>query len=967
MKNLTALSLLLIGAAVATNGYAQSSNTYIWNAGTGNWSNASNWAGGVVPNSTAADVFVDGGNTAVKSVVDMDNTFTVDQLTIDAGDTVVVENNNGLIMDAGSVSATTAFDNAGTLTLGSVGNYTDLSIRSIVTLMGGGVVNVTSASRILGGGTLINVDNTIQGDTANSNLGFDQLTLVNQAAGVIDANSASGAALTIDPDAGGLTNAGTLRASNGGVLTLSGYDVGSFANTSTGVIEALDGSQVQLVNGVTITGGVLSTTGTGIIHDSNGATLTNVTLQGALALDNSNALTLNGTITNNGVISVNSVGNYTDIDITGTTTLMGGGVVNVTSASRILGGGTLINVDNTIQGDTANSNLGFDQLTLVNQAAGVIDANSASGAALTIDPDAGGLTNAGTLRASNGGVLTLSGYDVGSFANTSTGVIEALDGSQVQLVNGVTITGGVLSTTGTGIIHDSNGATLTNVTLQGALALDNSNALTLNGTITNNGVISVNSVGNYTDIDITGNTTLAGTGVIDVTSATRILGGGTLNIGAGQTIQGDTAGSNLGFDQLTINNAGVINANSASGAALTIDPNGGGLTNTGTLMASNGGTLALSAYNVGTTNNTGTIAAEAGSTVSIDQNGLANLSNGVLTGGTYQVTSGTTGGAATLVLDGTNIPASVTNAATVVLNGPNSNLPAFQNLADNQGSFALMALRQFVTAGNLSNEGTISLDAGSTLNVAGNFTASGATGSTGAVSKGHGPHAEDATANSTLHIVVGGSASSGVQSPGMLQVSGLASLAGVLEVVLADAEAVPLASDTLTVVSAGSITGSFSNVTVASRLATADGAGSFVVSQESSGTGGAKHITLGQFAKTGQTIVPVVTVAVLGDGEAVEGGENGKVSIQRVGDTTSALTVLYKVAGSAKSGVDYKPVTGSVTIPAGTASAKVKIKPINNNMVDGTRVAKVKLLAPTDNSYTLGSLIVAKVKIIDND
>lgn len=114
-------------------------------------------------------------------------------------------------------------------------------------------------------------------------------------------------------------------------------------------------------------------------------------------------------------------------------------------------------------------------------------------------------------------------------------------------------------------------------------------------------------------------------------------------------------------------------------------------------------------------------------------------------------------------------------------------------------------------------------------------------------------------------------------------------------------------------------------------------------------------------------VPPVVTALTGGDGFAREGGENGKVAVRRTGDFSTALTVRYKVAGSAKSGVDYKPVTGTVTIPVGAAQAKVKIKPIDNKTVDGTRVAKVKLLPSLDGSYTLGTAAVAKIRIIDND
>ena len=106
---------------------------------------------------------------------------------------------------------------------------------------------------------------------------------------------------------------------------------------------------------------------------------------------------------------------------------------------------------------------------------------------------------------------------------------------------------------------------------------------------------------------------------------------------------------------------------------------------------------------------------------------------------------------------------------------------------------------------------------------------------------------------------------------------------------------------------------------------------------------------------------------MVGDGDAVEDGENGKVAIRRDGDLTNPLVVRYKVAGGVVAGVDYKPLPGVATIPAGAAQVKVKIKPIDNGTPEGTRIAKVKLKPATDGSYLLGATTVAKVHIIDND
>ncbi len=613
----------------------------VWKGGTGYWSQAAGWNTNLVPNGAGLNVSVDNGQTTTNSLVVVDGPFTVGALTIDAGDTVKVQDNTGFTMDGGSPTATTNLANAGTFVLASAGEVSSLQINSIVSLTGGGLVNIDSAARFVGPGALINVDNTIQGDTSGGSLGFKQLTVVNQAAGLIVATATNNAHLILEPGAGGMSNAGTLRATGGGTLDFNGDGTGVFTNT---------------------------------------------------------------------------------------------------------------------------------------------------------------------------------------------GLIEALDKSAVLLRGGATLSGGLLSTAGTGKIEINYGATLSDVTLAGTLVVDDNNTLNLGGTITNNGTIKLASSGESTSLNIPGTVTLAGTGVINLDAGARIMGAGTLNIGAGQTIQGEDSGGSLGNNQLTINNAGLILATATNDAPLFLKPGAGGLTNTGTLMASGHGQLVISANGVGQTNNQGVIDVEAPSTVNVDHGGLANFSNGVLTGGTYRVIAGTSG-TATLNLDDSNQPASVTNAATVVLSGPNSNLPAFQNLTDNRGALSLLALRQFATSGNLGNEGTLLIDAGSTLHVGGDFTGSGA--------------------NSTLAVVIGGAASQGSASPGVLQVSGAVTLAGNLSVQFAPGASLPGANDTLAIVSGASVGGSFSNVINGERLTTADGQGSFQVNYGPSSAASKTLVVLSNFVLSG--------------------------------------------------------------------------------------------------------------------
>ena len=111
----------------------------------------------------------------------------------------------------------------------------------------------------------------------------------------------------------------------------------------------------------------------------------------------------------------------------------------------------------------------------------------------------------------------------------------------------------------------------------------------------------------------------------------------------------------------------------------------------------------------------------------------------------------------------------------------------------------------------------------------------------------------------------------------------------------------------------------------------------------------------------------MVTAAVAGDGEARYGSENAKVIVRRTGSTAGALTVSYRTKGPARAGVDFKPLTGTVVIPAGSAQAKIKLKPLLDAANPGTLKAKIVLLPAVDGSYVLGAPAVAKVRVVGGE
>ena len=97
-----------------------------------------------------------------------------------------------------------------------------------------------------------------------------------------------------------------------------------------------------------------------------------------------------------------------------------------------------------------------------------------------------------------------------------------------------------------------------------------------------------------------------------------------------------------------------------------------------------------------------------------------------------------------------------------------------------------------------------------------------------------------------------------------------------------------------------------------------------------------------------------------------ENGPKLKILVTRSGDDLSQpLTVNYKAAGSAQAGVNYKPLTGTVVIPAGSASAKIKVRSFDDGITGDTTVLKLKMRASTDGSYDLGSPTKLKISIVD--
>ncbi|MGA2706089.1 MAG: hypothetical protein ABSH35_34040, partial [Isosphaeraceae bacterium] len=388
---------------------------------------------------------------------------------------------------------------------------------------------------------------------------------------------------------------------------------------------------------VSITG--TSTTASVVTLDSLSASVHNLSLDqySTLSIQGSQNLYIYGSsIANAGQIQA---GNDVDILLVGSGApfnLTGGGTVGLGASNSYIGGHygteTLVNQGNTIEGQGSIKYLGSFQ----NQ--GTVNANVSGG---TLEINEVTTTNTGTLQATGGGTLFINSSTV----NNAGGTISAGPSSTVSFY-GATINGGNLTSVGSGVIQGLFNDTLNGVTITSGTTYSlNNNNTYLTGDLTNKGTIIVGNSSNSSALlaDINNGTiNLSGGGTITLNNAGSILGG--VN-GTETLIQGQGSIKTLGSFQ----NQATVNAN-VSGGTLEINTINN-VTNTGTLMATGGGTLYI---NSSTVNNAGgTISAGPSSTVTftgatINGGNLTSVGSGVIQGlfndtlNGVTITSGTT-------------------------------------------------------------------------------------------------------------------------------------------------------------------------------------------------------------------------------------------------------------------------------------------------------------------------------------
>ena len=654
------IALALVGV-VGEPALAQTTST--WSGGSGNWSPCPGQEGTALWDTCSSNVTPNGNfNAVIQGGPVFATGASVVNLSIASGDV--------LNLTPGYVDITgPSLINQGTINIGS-GNGLAFALSSVSsTISGAGTINMLASSQLTGSGnTVINSNNTIQGQGY-----IGMITFTNQS--LIDAN-VSGAQLEL---AGGvnITNIGTIQASNGGTLLLQGSSLGVPFNNSGGTIQALTGSTV-MVDACAISGGTLASTGSGLFSTFAGSgnpSLSNLTNNANYQIVSGGSSTIAGTINNLGTIQVKG-----GLFVNGSATLKGGSVPIAYPEGSIIslsGATTLINQSNI----AGSGFIGDANLTFTNQ--GTVNATDSANP-LVFNGSAS--NNTGTMEASGGGTLQIH-----NTINNNGGTIEALAGSTVLVdTNTGVISGGTLKTTGTGTFDTNSGTldgTVNPVNNTGMFKVSQGD-LVLQGTINNTGTIALDKSGFFAILNQP--TTLTGSGKVMMSPNSAFLGGNTLT------------------NQSTIEGAGFIGGSTPMG-----------ITNSGSIIANKTTPLVISPGATLGFTNTGKLTVIKGSTLNIA--GLCNNFSGTtLMGGTYLVTG---------TLEFQN--SIVTNAGSITLTGTTAqilnsftNTSALANLAANTtlGSLSLASGQVLATATSFSNAGKTTVGFGSGFSVGGSYT-----------------------------------------------------------------------------------------------------------------------------------------------------------------------------------------------------------------------------------------------------
>jgi filamentous hemagglutinin family protein len=400
--------------------------------------------------------------------------------------------------------------------------------------------------------------------------------------------------------------------------------------------------------------------------DTNVDTLSANNIAGNVTIDEaSGPLTIGSVTSNTGNVALNVTGGGLTLGTvtasTGTVTLNAGGAISdgptaaasVIGTSLTIGNATSVDLDTNV--NTLNASNVAGNLAVREQAGSLAVTNAAATGAVNVSTVSGSLT--GVTASGSGVTLTAGGAASGiSLTNVDAGAgnVALAAGANGAITDGAgtSVTGNALTITGAGSVDlGTNVATLAATGINGALAINDANALTVTNAVSNGITLTANGAGN----GLTLGTVNAGAGTATLSAGGAIASGAnTLTATGGLTIT-NASSVDLRTDVNTLNvtnnvagtlsvaeQAGSLNVtNAGATGAVTLATVNGALTlgtvnGTGVTLTAGG---AGSAMTLGTVNaGTGTATLTAGGAVTDAANGTTSL-----TAATATITAGSIG------------------------------------------------------------------------------------------------------------------------------------------------------------------------------------------------------------------------------------------------------------------------------------------------------------------------------------
>ncbi len=158
----------------------------------------------------------------------------------------------------------------------------------------------------------------------------------------------------------------------------------------------------------------------------------------------------------------------------------------------------------------------------------------------------------------------------------------------------------------------------------------------------------------------------------------------------------------------------------------------------------------------------------------------------------------------------------------------------------------------------------------------------------------------------------------------------------------------------------------------ASDDATVEASEDYTISLSSAASSTGASVSLGATTAVTTTITDndVATVSIAAVTDADEAGlVNGEFTVTLSNPSSIDTVINYTVAGSASSGNDFTPLSGTVTILAGSTSATISVPVADDTLVEGIETVGVTLtgIASGDADISIGGTSSAAINVLDND